>query len=87
MLRINLTDLINKIQIEKGEQPLLTKFKGQYNIDNSTCEQARQIIETAIATYYNHIFTGEWQEIQSINQLPDFENIDVTANYDLEKLK
>lgn len=86
-VRVGATDLINDILIAQNKEPLFTDGYDLPSLLAKAKPNARAIVESAIATYYNLIINEDGTAIKKIKELPQFEKVNARFNYDLERLK
>ena len=84
---INFTDLIDGILISEGHDPLFENINGRKVLISNSTANAIGVVESALATYYNLKVNGELKEAFHIDELPQFKNLNISANYDLDRLE
>lgn len=83
-IHIGLTDIIDNISIIRDETPIKEAYSDAVNLNSKG--KGKKLIEIALLSLYHYHLTGEWLEIETIKDLPVFEDVDVILTYDLGRL-
>lgn len=84
-VHIGLTDIIDNISIIRDETPIKKTDSADWS-DLDSKRKCKKLVEIALLSFYHYHLTGEWLEIETIKDLPVFEDVDVILTYDLGRL-